>query len=231
MALAARLISLRARIEQKMEQILLSPDPRRRRGRPPDAIRRTLIADAAIRLLAENGSRGLSHRRVDKEAGLPIGTTTHYASTRGALLLMAARRLSDISTTELQPFADFIRDKGNKLTAEDVARETMNLWQPRLRTEQLFRVRAEMSALLSQDFEAEMRELFQPYIERIEYFWQQVMTLLGSKNPEEAGAEFNLWWRGLFYMLAVRGGIPNKKEFDKIEVSIAHFLRGMLDRY
>lgn len=202
--------------------------PRRGRGRPPQPERPNQIADAAIRLLAENGSRSLSHRRVDKEAGLPMGSTTHHARSRGELLLMAARRLSQLSQEELKPFSESVRKLGAKLTPEDVAQGVVRLWQPRFGTDQLYRLRAEITVLLSQDFEAEMRELFQPQIEVVEKFWQETMALLGSKNPKEAGLEFNLWSRGLFFMLALRGGIADEAELRRFEKWITRHLKGML---
>jgi DNA-binding transcriptional regulator YbjK len=53
-----------------------------------------LIADAAIRLLAEGGLRALTHRAVDEAAGLPQGSTSNHARTRAALIEAAVRRLA-----------------------------------------------------------------------------------------------------------------------------------------
>ena len=49
--------------------------------------------DAAIRVLAEKGSRGFTHRAVDEYAGLPEGTASRYARSRDALLTFAASAL------------------------------------------------------------------------------------------------------------------------------------------
>lgn len=54
--------------------------------------RRTEIADAALAVLAAEGSRGLTHRAVDEAAGLPSGSTSNHFRTREALLEAAARR-------------------------------------------------------------------------------------------------------------------------------------------
>lgn len=48
--------------------------------------RRTEIADATIKTLAAEGMRGLTHRAVDRTAGLPEGSTSYYFRTRSALL-------------------------------------------------------------------------------------------------------------------------------------------------
>ena len=55
--------------------------------------RRVAIADAAIHLVATRGLRGLTHRAVDTEAGLPAGSTSYYLRTRDALLTACVDRL------------------------------------------------------------------------------------------------------------------------------------------
>jgi len=58
--------------------------------------RRTSIADAAISTLAHSGSRGLTHRAVDRAAGLPLGSTSYYFRTRAELLQAAVDRLAEL---------------------------------------------------------------------------------------------------------------------------------------
>lgn len=48
--------------------------------------RRTALADAGIAVLAREGSRGLTHRAVDAEADVPIGTASNYFRSRNALV-------------------------------------------------------------------------------------------------------------------------------------------------
>ncbi|TJZ54189.1 TetR family transcriptional regulator [Streptomyces piniterrae] len=64
--------------------------------------RRTVLADAAIDVLAEAGIRGLTHRAVDRAAHLPPGTTSAYYRTRQALLTALVRRLVALDQAELQ---------------------------------------------------------------------------------------------------------------------------------
>lgn len=63
------------------------------KGSPLGSQRRDAIADAAIQLVATRGLRGLTHRAVDAEAGLPAGSTSYYLRTRQALLAACADRL------------------------------------------------------------------------------------------------------------------------------------------
>ncbi|KKJ99900.1 TetR/AcrR family transcriptional regulator [Micromonospora sp. HK10] len=55
--------------------------------------RRTLLADAGLRVLAAAGARGLTHRAVDAEAGVPTGTASNYFPSRAALLAGLAQRI------------------------------------------------------------------------------------------------------------------------------------------
>ncbi|KDN23404.1 TetR/AcrR family transcriptional regulator [Amycolatopsis rifamycinica] len=70
-----------------------------------------VIADAAIEVIAAEGLRGLTHRAVDRAAGLPVGSTSYYARTRAALLeLTVARivRLDQVFPRSAKSSAEFI---------------------------------------------------------------------------------------------------------------------------
>ncbi|OBJ24355.1 TetR/AcrR family transcriptional regulator [Mycobacterium sp. 1245801.1] len=77
----------------------------RSRRRNGDARRRDLC-DAAIRVLAEHGSRGLTHGQVDRVAGVPEGTTSYYYRTRAALLRGVGKRVAEIDVANLQSVID-----------------------------------------------------------------------------------------------------------------------------
>jgi DNA-binding transcriptional regulator YbjK len=68
---------------------------RHSRGPSRRGARRELLADTAIRVLADQGGRGLTHRAVDREAQVPEGTTKNYFPTRDSLLEAAARRMTE----------------------------------------------------------------------------------------------------------------------------------------
>jgi DNA-binding transcriptional regulator YbjK len=63
--------------------------------------RRSDLADAAIETLAAAGMRGLTHRAVDRRAGLPEGSTSYYFRTRQALLQAVVERLAELTTAEI----------------------------------------------------------------------------------------------------------------------------------
>jgi DNA-binding transcriptional regulator YbjK len=63
--------------------------------------RRALIADATIATIAREGMRGLTHRAVDRTAGLPEGSTSYYFRTREALLFAALARMAELDTADI----------------------------------------------------------------------------------------------------------------------------------
>jgi AcrR family transcriptional regulator len=58
--------------------------------------RRTDILDGALRVLAEQGMRGLTHRAVDGAAGLSPGSTSYYFRSRAALVAGCVDRLLEL---------------------------------------------------------------------------------------------------------------------------------------
>jgi DNA-binding transcriptional regulator YbjK len=79
-----------------------STRPRKRNGDE----RRRELCDAAIQVLAEHGSRGLTHGQVDRCAGVPEGTTSYYYRTRAALLRGVGTRIAEIDVANLQSVID-----------------------------------------------------------------------------------------------------------------------------
>jgi len=55
-----------------------------------------LVADAAVTVVARDGLRGLTHRAVDAEAGLPDGSTSNCFRSRTALVEAIVVRLEEL---------------------------------------------------------------------------------------------------------------------------------------
>jgi DNA-binding transcriptional regulator YbjK len=71
--------------------------------------RRTALLDAAIEVLARDGSRGLTFRAVDLEAGTPVGTTSNYFASRDELIQQLAERTRERLTPADADVADTMR--------------------------------------------------------------------------------------------------------------------------
>jgi DNA-binding transcriptional regulator YbjK len=76
------------------------------RRRPNPTQRRHDLCDAAIALLAAEGSKGLSHLKVDRCANVPDGTTSFHFRTRSALLRAIADRLDELDMVTMQSVVD-----------------------------------------------------------------------------------------------------------------------------
>lgn len=117
--------------------------------------RRRTIADAGLRVLAQDGSRGLTHRAVDDAAGVPTGTTSNYFRSRDALIAGLVDRIGErlsptpqdiaaraTDTPSRELFADYLRDIVRRLT--DDREVTLALFELRLESTR----RPELAAIL-----------------------------------------------------------------------------------
>ena len=103
--------------------------------------RRAALADAGLRILAVSGARGLTHRAVDTEAGVPIGTATNNFPSRAVLLGALGERIierfaPDPAVLErlagrepsLELFTDYMRYIVERTTAQpDLTRALIEL--------------------------------------------------------------------------------------------------------
>lgn len=105
--------------------------------------RRSILTDSGIAVLAREGSRGLTHRAIDAEAGVPVGTTSNYFRTREALITGLFERIGtrlaptpdDLAARTTEPptrdlFADYCRDIVRRLLTQREV--TLALYELRL---------------------------------------------------------------------------------------------------
>lgn len=83
--------------------------------KPEKPERRSVIADAALRLIGEQGARGLTHRAVDEAAGLPQGSTSYYCRRRVDLLELALRRHAELDRKSLAALDGKLGKEGGSL--------------------------------------------------------------------------------------------------------------------
>jgi AcrR family transcriptional regulator len=95
---------------------------------PLNQRRRDELADAAIALLAEAGVHGVTHRTVERRAGLPTGTASNYFRSREALLVAVAERVGRLHYGDMDaiaagdpPMSD-VRERATELIAESLLR-------------------------------------------------------------------------------------------------------------
>lgn len=81
------------------------PDP----SRPLSSRRRELLR-AAAEVVSEQGLRGLTHRAVDRAAGLPQGSCSAYYRTRNALQLALGEYVADALSADVTELAAQLQD-------------------------------------------------------------------------------------------------------------------------
>jgi DNA-binding transcriptional regulator YbjK len=81
--------------------------------------RRRAISDAGLAVLAQVGSRGLTHRAVDEAAGVPSGTTSNYFRTRDALIAGLVDRIGE----RLAPAPDDLERRASQAPSRELFTE------------------------------------------------------------------------------------------------------------
>lgn len=186
-----------------------------------------MIADAVLRVLADEGSKGLSHRRVDREAGLPIGSTVHHAPTRYDLFMIAAQRLNEMMIDNIGQFSLSLQGH-EKITPEILAKKIVAFWRMTITPEQFYRLRAEMVILFSQEFRQDVHVKFRPQLEEFKKFWTRIFTDLGAADPLRAAIEITAWNRGIFSIMAACEGEMNEDEYKMIETWLVKMVNSFL---
>lgn len=78
--------------------------------------RRRALADAGLSVLADEGARGLTHRAVDRAAGVPLGTASNYFRSRTALIEGLVGRIGE----RLAPSEEFLRERADLPPSRDL---------------------------------------------------------------------------------------------------------------
>lgn len=143
--------------------------------------RRTNIADATIATIADDGMRGLTHRAVDRAAGLPEGSTSYYFRTREALLFAAVARMAELDTADLGTVPD-LGSAGLEELATLVA-AVVRGWLTAGRTRTLARYELSLEATRRPELRAKMAE----YGSGFRTMAEQALAAAGAHEPRRRG--------------------------------------------
>ncbi|MGI5329651.1 TetR/AcrR family transcriptional regulator [Actinomadura nitritigenes] len=190
--------------------------------------RAELVADTALALLAAAGMRGLTHRAVDRAAGLPAGSTSNLARTRAALLELALRRLTEV---ERRRFAGSAAPLGADLRGPGRAVLTDALTA--LVDAQLREHRASVLARYELALEAtrrpELRAIYDELGRGFRGVAADLMRRAGSPDPGRHGPRLVAFVEGLLFD-AVAGAGPEPGTAD-LRAAVADYLDGVLPRH
>jgi len=161
--------------------------------------RRAEIADAAIGTLARDGMRGLTHRAVDRAAGLPEGSASYYFRTRQALLRATVERLAELDIADMPAppgHADTPVPPGQDLDAfADAAAGLVEHWLTAGRERQLARYELALEATRR----PELREALVASGARIRAVVAGQFAAAGIREPRSRAADFAAFLDGLLF--------------------------------
>jgi len=164
--------------------------------------RRAEIADAAISTLARDGMRGLTHRAVDRAAGLPEGSASYYFRTRQALLQATVERLAELDSTDMPPRADMPPSTGLPASSgQDLdafaaaAARIVESWLTSGRERQLARYELALEATRR----PELRQVLVASGATIRAMVASQFAAAGVRQPGERAADFVAFLDGLLF--------------------------------
>lgn len=128
--------------------------------------RHQLIADAALEVLAQQGSRGLTHRAVDAAADLPSGSTSYYYRSRAALLSACVWRLIERDYAEFERLPPLTLTAGPDEIAEILA-GLLHRWITADRLRHLARYELSLEAVRRPELGAELHRAGRELRERV----------------------------------------------------------------
>ncbi|MGC0327654.1 DNA-binding transcriptional regulator YbjK [Streptomyces sp. SAI-170] len=175
--------------------------------------RRTLLADAAITVLTESGMRGLTHRAVDRAAGLPSGTTSAYLRTRTALLTALVRRLVALDQAELEEIGGRTpvpRD------AEELVAGLVAFVERRLTGDGRRRSLARYACALESVHQPELREILVPRENTARQAVQDFLAAQGVPDAAERTVTLLTCVDGLVFDRLVNGGTVSAQEVRRL---------------
>ena len=173
--------------------------------------RRTEIADAAISTLARDGMRGLTHRAVDRAAGLPDGSVSYYFRTRRALLQATLERLVELDITDMLASPGIPALPGRGLHAfADTTAIAVESWLTAGRERQLARYELTLEATRR----PELRHALVAAGAGIRAMVARQFAAAGVRQPDQRAADFVAFLDGLVFDQTAGAGARNLTRTD-----------------
>ncbi|GAA1132244.1 hypothetical protein [Nocardioides aquiterrae] len=142
----------------------------------PASPRRRQLLDAALHVLADEGLKGLTHRAVDRRAGLPEGSCSAYLRTRRALQAALAEDVADRLLGDVDRLADELATADEP----DGVGAAIALFQRWLDRRELLVARLELTMAASRD--PELAGLLADQRRRLVELVERIMTATGKEH-------------------------------------------------
>lgn len=191
--------------------------------------RRRELCDAAIRLLADDGIKGVSHLKVDRKAGVPDGTTSFYFRTSSALLRAVANRVADLDLADLAAATESpatTNGSGERGGAAGLAALVMRSG----RGERLTRSKARHELAMPSARDPGLAEAFFHNQQRFLELHRDVVLRLSPDDAEPALVDEKAFVLMMFIsglMIAIARGDRTIKSAEQLERIISSIVSGM----
>lgn len=176
------------------------PQRQEKAGQREKGNRREELAQGALEVLGEYGSRGFTHRALDRHLGLPEGTTSAYFRRREDLVAMVIRHVFAIDARQMDNIVDQIETLcGNQPTVDVVARCCLNMWHFVSSEARGTRVLARYECFIMARRDPELMQLVENVMLARQNRWEPIFARLGSKDPAASARSIGLMLRSLFF--------------------------------
>ena len=148
----------------------------------PDALspRRRQLLEAAVHVIADDGLKGLTHRAVDRRAGLPEGSCSAYWRTRQALQGALAAYVSQALLADVDELAARVQAADPDETATmDAAVDLFLRW---LDQRELLVARLELTMAATRD--PELARLLADHRDRLVQIVSAIATSIGREHGD-----------------------------------------------
>lgn len=193
---------------------------------PTRSDRPAAVADSAVRLLAELGMRGLTHRAVDTAAALPPGSTSNYARTRAALVGLAVQRMAELelavadaasppSAVPVDPVEAMVEMLAALIHLACTSGRALTL--------------ARYEVALEANRRPELRAAYDRAGRQFRERGAAMLAAAGSTDPVRHARAVAAWGEGMIFgaVAGADGGVPDPAE---VRVGAGELLRGLLGR-
>lgn len=191
--------------------------------------RPTLIADAAIDLIADRGLRGLTHRAVDDASGLPAGSTSNLARTRAALLDLVLTRIVERETADYPVFAG-VEECAPAAPARQLLVEVGADVLYRALTAGRGLTLARLELALEATRRPELRAVYDRLGARFADLAAALLARSGSADPTADARRLIRWCDGVLFNATAGSGHWYVPLPEELREEIARYLAALLDR-
>ncbi len=167
--------------------------------------RRTLLGDAALRLIGTRGIKAMTHHKIDDEAGIARGSTSFYCRKRVDMLRLSLERLYELDFADLEAVAADL--EGGPKSPESIADRVATLIIAWLSDEHRFRTIARIELFMAASHEPELHPLIGEQFATIAGLAARIASATGPHGHPERAASVLMLAEGLM-LAVVRQGLP-----------------------